>query len=98
MAVGGAYVLAEELDAHPEDLMTALASYEARIRPAIAKKQKAGRNVARWFVPESGIRMAIRDAVLRASSSALGGWLLKRQIAGESVLSGGSSRTRGRAN
>ncbi len=87
MAMGAAYVMAEELDAHPGDRRAALASYEARIKPAIAKKQKAGRNMARWFVPESSARMAVRDMVLRASTSMLGGWLLKRQIAGESVLS-----------
>jgi 2-polyprenyl-6-methoxyphenol hydroxylase-like FAD-dependent oxidoreductase len=93
MAVGAAYVLAEEFDAHRGDTRAALASYEARIKPAIAKKQKAGRNVARWFVPESSARMAVRDLVLRASSSSLGGWLLKRQIAGESVLAKNGARS-----
>ena len=93
MAMGAAYVMAQELDAHPGDTRAALASYEARIKPAVAKKQKAGRNMARWFVPESTARMAVRDMVLRASSSSLGGWLLKHQIAGESVLSGYRSRS-----
>jgi 2-polyprenyl-6-methoxyphenol hydroxylase-like FAD-dependent oxidoreductase len=93
MAVGAAYVLAEELDAHRGNMRAALASYQARIKPAIAKKQKAGRSVARWFVPENSARMAVRDLVLRASSSSLGGWLLKRQIAGESVLSKNKPRS-----
>jgi 2-polyprenyl-6-methoxyphenol hydroxylase-like FAD-dependent oxidoreductase len=85
MAVGGAYVLAEELARH-DDTSVAIEAYERRLRPAIARKQKAGRGVARWFVPESALRMAVRDAVLRASASSLGGWLIRRQIAGESVL------------
>jgi 2-polyprenyl-6-methoxyphenol hydroxylase-like FAD-dependent oxidoreductase len=86
MAVGGTYVLAEILDACGGDVGAALSRYEARIRPPVAKKQKAGRSVARWFVPESNLRMAVRDAVLRASSTSLAGWILRRQIAGESVL------------
>ncbi len=60
--------------------------YERRIRPAILKKHKAGRGIARWFVPESQGRLALRDAVLRMSASAVGGWLLRRQISGESVI------------
>ncbi len=91
MAVGGAYVLAEELDRSQgdtaSDIAAALARYEGRLRPAILKKQKAGRGIARWFVPESRARLAVRDAVLRMSASPLGGWLLKRQISGESVIS-----------
>jgi 2-polyprenyl-6-methoxyphenol hydroxylase-like FAD-dependent oxidoreductase len=87
MAVGGAYVLAEELRASKGDVVSAVGRYVSRIKPAIAKKQRAGRGAARWFVPETGWRMAVRDAVLRASATAWGGWLLKRQISGESVLS-----------
>jgi 2-polyprenyl-6-methoxyphenol hydroxylase-like FAD-dependent oxidoreductase len=86
MAMAGAYVLAEELAAHGSDVATALTRYEDRLAPAIAKKQRAGRSLARWFVPESGLRMGLRDLALRASSSSLGAWLLRRQIAGESVI------------
>jgi 2-polyprenyl-6-methoxyphenol hydroxylase-like FAD-dependent oxidoreductase len=86
MAMGGAYVLAQEIESRPRDLPGAFAAYERRIMPAIAKKQKAGRGIARWLVPDSALRMAVRDAVLRASASPLGAWLLQRQIAGESVL------------
>jgi 2-polyprenyl-6-methoxyphenol hydroxylase-like FAD-dependent oxidoreductase len=85
MAMGAAYVLAEELESCT-DVAVAIARYEQRIRPAILKKQKAGRGVARWFVPESRARLAVRDAVLRASASGVGGWLLRRQISGESVI------------
>jgi 2-polyprenyl-6-methoxyphenol hydroxylase-like FAD-dependent oxidoreductase len=86
MAMGAAYVLADELCARPYRVEAALAAYEARIKPAIAKKQSAGRDIARWFVPEGAIRLAVRDAVLRASTSPIGAWVMKRQMAGESVL------------
>ncbi len=86
MAVGGAYVLAEELERSGPDVQAALARYERRLRPAIVKKQAAGRNIARWFVPETAFRLAVRDAVMRMSASAIGGWILKRQVSGESVI------------
>ncbi|MGH9099577.1 MAG: FAD-dependent oxidoreductase [Acidimicrobiales bacterium] len=86
MALGSAYVLAEELDRGGADVAGSLARYEGRIRPAILKKQRAGRGIARWFVPENRFRLAVRDAVMRMSSSRLGGWLLRRQIAAESVV------------
>lgn len=84
MAMGSAYVLAEEIG--KGDVAGALDRYEKRIRPAIVKKQKAGRGIARWFVPEGRMRLAARDAVMRMSASAIGGWILKRQISGESVI------------
>jgi 2-polyprenyl-6-methoxyphenol hydroxylase-like FAD-dependent oxidoreductase len=87
MAMGGAYVLAEELERSGRDVAGALTRYEQRIRPAILKKQKAGRGIARWFVPDGRMRLAVRDAVMQMSASRLGGWLLKRQISGESVIS-----------
>ena len=86
MAVGGAYVLAEEIERSRADIPTALARYEQRLRPAILKKQKAGRNIARWFVPEGRVRLAVRDAVMKMSASGIGGWILKRQISGDSVI------------
>lgn len=86
MAMGGAYVLAEELERSRGDAASAIAAYEQRLRPAILKKQKAGRGIARWFVPESRARLAVRDVVMRMSASGIGGWLLRRQISGESVI------------
>jgi 2-polyprenyl-6-methoxyphenol hydroxylase-like FAD-dependent oxidoreductase len=86
MAVGGAYVLADEIERSRADIPAALARYEQRLRPAIVKKQRAGRNIARWFVPENGFRLAVRDAVMKMSASAIGGWILKRQVSGDSVI------------
>jgi 2-polyprenyl-6-methoxyphenol hydroxylase-like FAD-dependent oxidoreductase len=86
MAVGGAYVLAEEIGRPRGDVPAALARYEQRLRHAILEKQKAGRNIARWFVPESRFRLAVRDAVMKMSASSIGGWILRRQISGGSVI------------
>lgn len=65
MAVGGAYVLAEELR-HSEEVPTALARYERRLRPLIAAKQKAGRRTAAWLVPSSQWRLDVRALALAA--------------------------------
>jgi 2-polyprenyl-6-methoxyphenol hydroxylase-like FAD-dependent oxidoreductase len=86
MAMAGAYVLAEELAAAGGDVGAALARYELRLRPSIEQKQRAGRGIARWFVPDSGWRRIVRDTVLRASSWPLASSILKRQIAGESIF------------
>lgn len=77
MAMGSAYVLAAALGG---DVASALERYERRVRPAILKKQKAGRRIARWFVPEGAVTLAIRDAALRMSASRIGGWLLRRHF------------------
>jgi 2-polyprenyl-6-methoxyphenol hydroxylase-like FAD-dependent oxidoreductase len=86
MAMAGAYILAEELGAG-HDYSAALTRYERRVKPSIKKKQRAGRKMARWFVPEGRFRMAVRDAMLRLSSSGpLASWLLKRQLSAESII------------
>ncbi len=85
MAMAGAYVLAEEL-AGEGGVGAALARYERRLRPGIERKQRAGRGLARWFVPDNAWRLAIRDLVLRASSWPLASWVLRRQIAGGSIF------------
>jgi 2-polyprenyl-6-methoxyphenol hydroxylase-like FAD-dependent oxidoreductase len=86
MAMGGAWVLAEELQAAGPDIAAGLARYEKRMRPAIAVKQRAGRRMAKWFVPASSLRLTVRDALLRWSSSAAGAWVVRRELAADSVL------------
>jgi 2-polyprenyl-6-methoxyphenol hydroxylase-like FAD-dependent oxidoreductase len=85
MAMAGAYVLAEELGAG-DDVAAALARYERRLRPSIERKQRAGRRIARWFVPDSELRLVVRDMALRASVWPLACEIVKRQIAGESIF------------
>lgn len=69
MAMGASYVLADEL-ARTDDVSSALPRYEARVRPAIERKQAAGRRTAKWFVPSTRRRIALRDLVLRLADVA----------------------------
>src|SRR5690606_10332690 len=83
LAMGAAYVLAQELQSEGS-LGERLARYEAALKPAIARKQAAGRRAARWIVPSSRWRIAARNFALRlASRPGLGG-LLRPGLASES--------------
>jgi 2-polyprenyl-6-methoxyphenol hydroxylase-like FAD-dependent oxidoreductase len=86
MAMAGAYVLAEELD-RGADIEAALARYEERMRPHIEKKQRAGRKMARWFVPETRFSIALRDFAMRISPWPVASWLVRRQLSADSVVS-----------
>jgi len=85
MAMGGAYVLAEELT-RSGDLASALRSYEQRVKPAIEKKQRMGRRMAGWFVPDSRLQMATNDLFTRMAEWPVAWRLVKRLIAPESIL------------
>jgi 2-polyprenyl-6-methoxyphenol hydroxylase-like FAD-dependent oxidoreductase len=67
LAMGGAYVLAQELAAGPE-VPAALDRYEARLRPVARREQAAGRRTAEWFLPSSRRRIIARDVALRAAA------------------------------
>lgn len=80
MAVCGAYTLAEEFGAAQEgeeDIAAALTRYESKLRPPVQKRQKAGRRLARWFVPEDHARLVVRDAVMRMTTSSLASLVLR---------------------
>jgi 2-polyprenyl-6-methoxyphenol hydroxylase-like FAD-dependent oxidoreductase len=93
MAMAGAHALATELAA-TADVSTALAAYERRVRPAITKKQAAGRRTARWFVPGSHARILVRDTVLRLSTLRPLEWLLRPILTtpGGDVVRGAGTR------
>ena len=86
MAMGGAYILAQELAKAGRDVSVALSRYEQRVKPAIEKKQEAGRRLARWFVPGNQIQLTIRDLVIRMTDWPIANRLLKRSFASESVI------------
>ena len=86
MAVAGSYILAEHLSAAPNDLAAALERYEQRLRPAIAEKQLAGQNMAKWFVPADHFHLAIRDTVMRFTGFRKANRLLKGLFATSSVF------------
>lgn len=64
MAMAGAYVLAEEIGRHELDVETALARYEARLRPPVEARQRAGRRNAGWFLPHTDLGARLRDYVM----------------------------------
>ena len=66
MALGGAYVLAEELR-REGSLADAARGYEQRMLPVIRDKQRAGRRTARWLVPDSQWRLRVRGLIFSAA-------------------------------
>jgi 2-polyprenyl-6-methoxyphenol hydroxylase-like FAD-dependent oxidoreductase len=76
MAMGGAYVLADELSAGT-DVAASLTRYEMRVKPAVQRKQAAGRRTAGWVVPNSQWRIAARDQMLRLAGLPGLTWLLR---------------------
>lgn len=85
MAVAGAYVLAEELDVGP-DVEAALARYERRLKPAIERQQRAGRRIAKWFVPEDRPHLALRNLALRTSIWPGVSAVLRRRMAAQTIF------------
>jgi 2-polyprenyl-6-methoxyphenol hydroxylase-like FAD-dependent oxidoreductase len=86
MAMAGAYVLAEALGEYGNDIPGALGRYEAKLKPSIEKKQQAGRRIAKWFVPENAMQLAIRDTATRMAEWPIAWRLLKRFLAPESIF------------
>jgi 2-polyprenyl-6-methoxyphenol hydroxylase-like FAD-dependent oxidoreductase len=81
LAVAGAHALATDLRGAGHHIESALERYERRMKPAVERTQEAGRTMARWFVPDGRIRLAVRDLVIRMGGSALVAPLLRRVLA-----------------
>ena len=84
--MAGAYVLAQQLAITGIHIGSALRAYERAVKPAIEKKQAAGRRLARWFVPDNQAQLMIWDWVTRMVNWPAGRWLLKRLLAPESII------------
>jgi 2-polyprenyl-6-methoxyphenol hydroxylase-like FAD-dependent oxidoreductase len=67
LAVAGAYILQREL-AQAANIPSGLAKYEQKFRPVIEGKQRSGRNLARWFIPNSSFRLRVRDLLLETAT------------------------------
>ena len=65
LAIAEAYVLAGELKRAEGDIETALAAYETRMRPFLARKQKAARKFAPSFAPETAFGVWLRRAATK---------------------------------
>ena len=80
LAMAGAYVLYHELVRSGHTVAAALSKYERRLRPVIESKQRDGRNLARWFVPDSMFKIELRDLLLRTSTWPIASRLIRRQV------------------
>lgn len=67
LAMAGGYILARELARTPDDIRGALQRYQARLGARVRRRQRAGRRMARWFLPETRYGIRFRDALTRAS-------------------------------
>ena len=79
LAMAGAYVLADQL-ACARRVEDALAGYERLWRPVAARRQRAARRTARWYVPGSPRQLRLRRAALRFADLPLA-----RHIAGTAL-------------
>jgi 2-polyprenyl-6-methoxyphenol hydroxylase-like FAD-dependent oxidoreductase len=66
LAMGGAFVLANELARHQEDHMLAFESYENFLRPHVDRKQRQAAKFATSFVPSKRSWPWLRHLVMRA--------------------------------
>lgn len=85
LAMAGGYLLAREIAKSPENIALALSQYEQEMKPAVWKKQRAGRRVVKWFFPDNRLRLAVRDSVMRLAASSFGRYFLKRFLATKSI-------------
>jgi 2-polyprenyl-6-methoxyphenol hydroxylase-like FAD-dependent oxidoreductase len=68
LAVGGADRLGAALERHGGDVLTALAVWEAELRPEAEKKQKLGRRVKGVYAPRNPLVLELTQLPLRLSS------------------------------
>ena len=88
LAMAGAYVLAQKLQASAGDVAVAAAFYENRLRPHVEKKQLAARKFARWFVPASNAMISARDSLMRLSNYSLFRPMVRRSFSPDSLFRG----------
>ncbi|GAA5529023.1 FAD-dependent monooxygenase [Herpetosiphon gulosus] len=84
-AMGGAYVLAEEL-AKTADHQAAFQAYEQRMRPFVERKQAGARRVALTFVPRTWLGVQFSRLVVRAAFTPTLARSIGKRIGFDSVL------------
>jgi 2-polyprenyl-6-methoxyphenol hydroxylase-like FAD-dependent oxidoreductase len=78
LAMFSAYALAQELRAQSSNVPRALESYEARVRPLVSSRKRAGvRNVS-WVLPRGRFGAAVRDQFTRTAATPPVAWILGR--------------------
>jgi 2-polyprenyl-6-methoxyphenol hydroxylase-like FAD-dependent oxidoreductase len=84
-AMGGAYILAEEMSL-TGDHRAAFMAYERRVRPFVTAQQRKARRFARTFVPGSPLGVYISRAVMRLLFTPLLAPVLGRRFGLDSLL------------
>ena len=68
LAMAGAFVLADALADRPDEIDTALAAYEARLRPWVDKAQRMARRNIHLFAPANRFQLLARETMLRLAA------------------------------
>lgn len=84
-AMGGAYILAEELG-KTDDVRAACTAYERRVRPFVEDKQRKARRFARTFVPGSRLGVRISHLTMRLMFTPLLARFIGKQFGFDSLL------------
>ncbi len=84
-AMGGAYILAEELS-KTDDHRAALAAYERRVRPFVEDKQRKAQRFARTFVPRSRLGVQLSYFTLKLLFTPLLAPFIGKQFGLDSLL------------
>lgn len=79
MAMGGAYILANELKKN-SNIDVALEKYETIVKPAIEEKQASGRKTANWFAPVNNYRIFARNTLMRIARIPGFSWILAIEL------------------
>ncbi|HEX5503650.1 MAG TPA: hypothetical protein VFW96_13585 [Thermomicrobiales bacterium] len=82
LALAGAHALAQELGRAGGDVAGALARYQARVQPAVARDQATGRRFAHWLVPGTPRGVALHDLITRLTVQPLAVPLARRVLGG----------------
>jgi 2-polyprenyl-6-methoxyphenol hydroxylase-like FAD-dependent oxidoreductase len=84
-AMGGAYILAEELG-KTDDVHAAFAAYERRVRPFVEDKQRKARRFAQTFVPGSRLGVRVSYLTMRLMFTPLLARFIGKQFGFDSLL------------
>jgi 2-polyprenyl-6-methoxyphenol hydroxylase-like FAD-dependent oxidoreductase len=85
-AMGGAYILAEELGM-ADDHCAAFAAYEGRVRPFIEDKQRKAQRFAKTFVPGSRLGVQLSYLTMKLMFTPLLARFIGKQFGFDSLLS-----------
>lgn len=84
-AMGGAYILAEELGT-TDDYRAAFAAYERRVRPFVVDKQRKARRFAKTFVPGSRLGVQLSYLTLKLMFTPILARFMGKQFGFDSLL------------